>query len=56
MPVNPSRKAMIFLVRRCKWRLEFVILPKQTRSLYLVRSGMRVPVSIWSLRQRVLKR
>jgi Protein of unknown function (DUF4242) len=40
---------------RCKWRLEFVILRKQTRSLYLVRSGMRVSVSIWCLRQRVLK-
>src|SRR5262245_54349251 len=51
MPANPSRKATIFLVRRCKWRRASVILPKQMRSLYLVRSGMRVLVSIWGLRQ-----
>src|SRR5262245_49949721 len=24
MPANPSRKAAIFLVRRCKWRREYV--------------------------------
>ena len=29
MPANPSKRAMIFLVRRCKWQLEFVISRKQ---------------------------
>jgi hypothetical protein len=33
-----------------------VILPKQTRSLYLVRSEMHVLVWIWGLRQRAPKR
>ena len=46
MPANPSRKATIFLVWRCKWPRESVMLPKQTRSLYLVRSEMRALVSI----------
>ena len=55
MLANPSRKAMIYLVRRCKWQLEYVRPLKQTRSLYLVMSGMLAPMSIWTLRQQVLR-